>query len=94
MSVEGKSDHREVAQLFVEHFKVSSPLGLSLEVTDAEFYVRGHEPLLHGSAAQVRATVEGMTPGKSLGHDGLNIEHLKYVGNHLSRVLSMFSSIV
>lgn len=31
-----------------------------------------------------------MRRGKSPGHDGLSIEHLKYAGVHVPRVLSMF----
>lgn len=44
MSVDGKSEQREIAQLFMEHFKVHSPLGPSAEVIDAEFYLQGDEP--------------------------------------------------
>lgn len=93
VSVEGKSDHGEIAQLFMEHFRVRSPLGPSVGVSDAESIGRGDEPILQISAKQVAATIKGMTRGKSPGHDGLSIEHLKYAGNHLPRILSMFYTL-
>ncbi|XP_060810671.1 uncharacterized protein LOC106132899 [Amyelois transitella] len=34
--------------------------------------------------------IRKMTRGKSPGHDGLSIEHLKYAGVHLPRVLALF----
>ncbi|KAL0822013.1 hypothetical protein ABMA28_005393 [Loxostege sticticalis] len=34
-----------------------------------------------------------MKRGKSPGHDGLSVEHLKHAGPHINRVLSMFFAL-
>lgn len=77
--------------MFMEHFKVQSPLGPSPTGLDAEANV-DKEPV-RVTAKQVVAVINKMSRGKSPGHDGLSIEHLKYAGVHLPRVLSMFFSL-
>ena len=38
----------------------------------------------------MKSVINAMTGGKSPGHDGLSIEHLRFAGAHLPRVLAMF----
>lgn len=92
-SVNGKGDTEEIANLFMNHFKVRSPFGPSASTVNSESYERGEEPLLDLSANQIRKIFKGMSRSKSPDHDGLSIEHLKYAGVHLPRLLSMFFSM-
>ncbi|PZC82816.1 hypothetical protein B5X24_HaOG209601 [Helicoverpa armigera] len=41
------------------------------------------------TATNVRTAIKKMQSGKTPGHDGLSIEHMRYAGVHLPRVLSM-----
>lgn len=90
VSVGGMAEPRNIANMFEEHFKVQSPLGPSSLVSDSEPSSRGGRPLILFSAKQVSKIINSMSRGKSPGHDGLSIEHLKHAGVHLPRVLSMF----
>lgn len=91
VSIDGVSGSGRIADLFKEHFKVGSSLGPSRGVIDAEPVLTGE--LYHVSAKQVRTIISNMVRGKSPGHDGLSIEHLKFAGVHLPRVLSMFFNL-
>lgn len=51
---------------------------------------RGEMPLLNLNAKQITLLIKSMRRGKFPGHDGLSMEHLKYAGFHLPRLLSMF----
>lgn len=94
VSVGGKSDSLEIANMFREHFSVKSPLGPPKGLPDAgPGYCRGERSLTCFTAAQVRSAMKRMGGGRSPGHDGLSIEHLKYAGFHLPRVLSMFFTL-
>ncbi|XP_013184716.2 uncharacterized protein LOC106130423 [Amyelois transitella] len=87
-SVDGKSDSVEIASMFREHFRVSSSVGHALNMCKKESILQ-----LHFSAAEVKQAIGGMKGGKSPGHDGLSVEHLRHAGVHLPRVLSMFFSL-
>lgn len=50
----------------------------------------GGDQIIRISAKEVARVVKNMKRGKSPGHDSLSIEHLKYAGVHLPRVLAMF----
>lgn len=91
VSVGGVSDSKSIADLFREHFGVRSPLGPSKMMPDADPIVTGD--LCNVSVKQVSGIIKKMTRGKSPGHDGLSIEHLKYAGVHLPRVLAMFYTL-
>lgn len=91
VSIEHCDTQKEIANLFKDYFQVSSPLGPSRWVPDADFDLNT-APLRY-SAKKVAAVVRKMSRGKSPGHDGLNIEHLKCAGIHLPRVLCMFYSL-
>ncbi|XP_026331752.1 uncharacterized protein LOC113239102 [Hyposmocoma kahamanoa] len=92
MSVGSCTEAKEIADLFKNHFKVSSTLGSVDRMIDARVDVAGGLPLRF-SATQVASVIKGMTRGKSPGHDGLSVEHLKHAGVHLPRVLSLFYSL-
>ncbi|XP_046976555.1 uncharacterized protein LOC124542674 [Vanessa cardui] len=86
VSVDGISEHSLIADLFRDHFTVTSPLGPSQQ---------GHFSSTRCPGTEVRFTpddvykiINSMSRGKSPGHDGLSIEHLKHAGPHLSRVLA------
>jgi exonuclease III len=84
VSVGGVSEPVGIANMFVERFKVNSPLGPSKSPLDAEPVV---ERKIAFSIKEIAVAIKSMTKGKSPGHDGLSIEHLKFAGPHLPRVL-------
>ncbi|XP_052758207.1 uncharacterized protein LOC128202323 [Galleria mellonella] len=79
-----------IANMFKKQFTVVSPLGPAQSTIYAE--CDGSEDLLRFSSAEVANAIRMMKRGRSPGYDGLSIEHLKYAGVHLPRVLSMFFS--
>lgn len=81
----------DIANLFKNQFQVTSPLGASSVAFGAEF-CQGSE-LIGFSAKEVTKVITKMAGGKSPGHDGLSIEHLRYAGVHLPRVLALFFSL-
>ncbi|KAG7313465.1 hypothetical protein JYU34_000594 [Plutella xylostella] len=91
VSVDGVSEPREIANAFLDRFKVQSPLGpaASPRVLAPEGRRAGDAPV-RVSAKQVAKIIKQMSRGKSPGHDGLSIEHLQYAGVHLPRVLALF----
>lgn len=87
VSVGGKTEPEEIANLFKDHFIVKSPLGTSESVLDTETIVKKKTQI---TVKEIVLTIKSMSRGKSPGHDGLSIEHLKYAGlPHLPRVLFM-----
>jgi hypothetical protein len=91
VSVSGLSDPKCIANMFRDHFIVKSPLGPSRDL--AGFGHRERVANTMFMAKDVRKAIRSMSGGKSPGHDGLSIEHLKYAGPHLPRVLAMFYSL-
>ncbi|KAG7294937.1 hypothetical protein JYU34_022671 [Plutella xylostella] len=88
--VDGKNEPTAIANMFRTHFKVQSLLGLSPSQVPAESVRVGKEKTFtHFTAGQVTDVLRKMTGGKSPGHDGLSVEHLKYAGVHLPRVLAL-----
>ncbi|XP_045537877.1 uncharacterized protein LOC123721879 [Papilio machaon] len=77
--------------MFLNHFKIVSPLGSPLRVLD-DGHCREADHVRF-SAKQVYNTISKMTRGKSPGHDGLSVEHLQHAGPHIARVLAMFYSL-
>lgn len=90
MSVSGLTDPEQIANLFMDHFSVKSPLGRSNYVQDAG---TGVNRLTKITTESISKTIMSMTRGKSPGHDGLSIEHLQSAGPHLPRVLCMFFNL-
>lgn len=90
--VDGRSDPAAIADLFRSHFQVHSPLGPSASSVCDTHQSCGVEelPYTRFTAAQIRHVLRKMTGGKSPGHDGLSVEHLKFAGVHLPRILAMF----
>lgn len=90
VSIDGVCDHKDIADLFRNHFSVQSTLGPSrvrkMEKLNGEVKVRF-------SAKDVAKIIKNMTRGKSPGHDGLSVEHLQHAGPHAVRVLAMFYSL-
>ncbi|XP_063390109.1 uncharacterized protein LOC134675729 [Cydia fagiglandana] len=90
-SINGISDHNSIASIFKSHFTVSSPLVASPSEDDE--WPRGQEIIARFDAKDVHAVIQSMARGKSPGHDGLSIEHLKYAGSHLPRVLALLFNL-
>lgn len=89
-SVEGKSDCSEIAELFREHFTVKSLLNVKSAMEGGRGVVATGDSLTEFvTAKQVNTVINTMQRGKSPGHDGLSVEHFRYAGVHLPRVLSM-----
>lgn len=88
-NVEGKKEPVDIANQFLEHFKISSPLDPS---TRAHCYdVSG--PEVRFSARDIAAVVKNMARGKSPGHDSLSIEHVQNAGVHLPRILALLFNL-
>lgn len=92
VSVVGESHKRSIANNFSKAFAIS-PL---MEQNREE--VRGAETVMRAStlrftAEEVKDVINSMQRGKSPGHDGLSIEHLKHAGVHMPRVLAMFYTL-
>ncbi|CAG9129742.1 unnamed protein product [Plutella xylostella] len=91
VSVDGKNQQKEIANVFKDHFSVKSSLGAAAEVLNADMkYGVLAAPIL---AKDVAKAIKCIKRGKSPGHDGLSIEHLQHAGPHISRVLAMFYSL-
>lgn len=91
VSVDGVTDPKDIANVFKTHFSVSSPLGPSAEVLNAD--MNGKFLGATFKAKDVAETIKHISKGKSPGHDGLSIEHLLHAGPHITRVLAMFYSL-
>ncbi|KAJ0170988.1 hypothetical protein K1T71_013760 [Dendrolimus kikuchii] len=77
VSVADASSPAEIAKLFKEQFSIKSPLGPSSQIS---FSV---------SAEDIKYALKKMKKGKSPGHDGLSVEHLRYAGSHLNQILAL-----
>uniref|UniRef100_A0A2A4KA90 Reverse transcriptase domain-containing protein n=1 Tax=Heliothis virescens TaxID=7102 RepID=A0A2A4KA90_HELVI len=89
VSVGGVSEPEKIANLFKECFTVKSPLGPSRTLINAE---PGMALGVNFKSVEVAKSISSMSRGKSPGHDGLSIEHLRFAGPHLPRVLAMLYS--
>ncbi|KAL0893463.1 hypothetical protein ABMA27_013667 [Loxostege sticticalis] len=85
-AIDGVSEPDKIANLFANHFVVKSPLGPSLSSLSAKPGVKREVTV---KVRDIANAIKSMSRGKSPGHDGLSIEHLKYAGPHLPRVLFM-----
>lgn len=92
-SVAGESAPVDIANCFKNHFKVHSLLGPSSPVIESGRSCNDNQLSVRISTKEISDIINGMTRGKSPGHDGLSIEHLQYAGLHLPRVLSMFFTL-
>jgi exonuclease III len=93
VSVEDQVGHKDIAELFREHFNVRS-------MTQSQPDARTHDGVTVGAgrsfsftAKDVAEVIRKMRRGKSPGHDGLSIEHFRYAGVHMPRVLAMFMNL-
>lgn len=90
VSVDGKSDYKEIAEVFKDHFRVSSNLECEPMLKDGEG--RSEAPVRF-TCKEVSLSINSMKRGKSPGKDGLSIEHLQNAGVHLPRVLTLFFNL-
>ncbi|CAB3239040.1 unnamed protein product [Arctia plantaginis] len=95
VSVNGVSEPRAIAEMFKDHFRVPSQPLIPGEVAETGAQRNGDTdiPLIHITAIEVAKVIRHMTRGKSPGHDGLSIEHLKYAGAHLPDVLALLFNL-
>ncbi|XP_026314558.1 uncharacterized protein LOC113226210 [Hyposmocoma kahamanoa] len=87
LSVDGVSRELDIADTFKQHFAVKPPLGPSQGVPGAEAS-RGQVVTLI-KAKDIRIAISRIKRGKSPGHDGLSIEHIKDAEAHIARVLAL-----
>ncbi|CAK1594970.1 unnamed protein product [Parnassius mnemosyne] len=93
VSVGGAYDHKDIADAFRCNFTVRSPLNVvsGLNLSEAEtIMIERNEKI---PAKKIEKIIKEMVRGKSPGYDGLSIEHFRYAGVHLPRVLSLFYSL-
>ncbi|PZC76937.1 hypothetical protein B5X24_HaOG203981 [Helicoverpa armigera] len=88
--VDGVSDAQRIADLFRDKFKVKSSLGPSQTMINVEPKMALGVRI---KAEEIGHILQSMPRGKSPGHDGLSIEHLRYAGPHLPRVLALFYNL-
>lgn len=87
VSVGSVVGERNIANSFKDLFKIEPiPCDCS-NVGKPE--VRPGEKYHRFRPVDVRNVIKNMKRGKSPGHDGISIEHLRYAGVHLPRVLSL-----
>lgn len=89
-SVDGCIEPEAIANIFKNCFIVESPLGRAEAKRASEDGCPCVGAPVSVSAKDVAVIIKRMTRGKSPGQDGLSIEHLKYAGVHLPRILAMF----
>ena len=89
VSVEGLTDTADISNLFKDYFTVNSPLGPSSDDTRNDFPLVKDFTIRY-TAKEVKHAIAHMKRGKSPGHDGLSVEHLRHAGGHLPRVLALF----
>ncbi|RVE53771.1 hypothetical protein evm_001663 [Chilo suppressalis] len=95
VSVDGVNDIKSITDLFREQFTVKSPRCSSHSANNMYDMLGpcNREMGTRFLAKDVKNAIQSMSHGKSPGHDGLSIEHLRYAGPHLPRVLAMFYSL-
>jgi exonuclease III len=92
VSVGGENDQKAIANNFRHAFDVSPLLKASEAGECGAEAVVGVGPGRFTSK-EVAKIIKSMQRGKSPGHDGLSIEHLKHAGKHLPRVLAMLYTL-
>lgn len=92
VSVAGVHEPADIANAFRRHFQIESPpLTRPVQVFDAGANTGDISVVF--TAQQISAIINKMERGKSPGHDGLSIEHLRYAGRHLPRVLALLFNL-
>lgn len=86
VNVDSTSDPKGIGNIFKDHFKVEPTLPV-FEMLYVEFCCV--ELPFSISAKDVRLALNDMKKGKSPGHDGLSIKHLRHAGPHIYRILCM-----
>lgn len=89
--VGGISGCRNIANMFKTQFKVN-PCEINCTVAGSGDIINNRE-CLRFTTSEVVDTIMSMKRGKSPGHDGLSVEHLRHAGVHLPRVLGMLYNL-
>lgn len=79
----------DIANLFLQHFKVQSPLGMPSRF-DTEVIGKLNIVIF---AKHIKMTIKRMSKGKSSGRDGFCLEHVRRAGAHLPRILAMLHNL-
>lgn len=95
VSVAGLCNSKDIADMFVSHFKVEplSKPGASVLSTVTDSGDMSLENNVKFSAREVANVIKNMVRGESPGYDHLSVEHLRHAGVHLPRVLSTFFTL-
>ncbi|KAG7299102.1 hypothetical protein JYU34_017603 [Plutella xylostella] len=90
VSVEGLTEKSAIAGLFKQQFRVDPGSVPPRAASDAPTRnICSGETHICFTAKQVTEAIKNIKRGKSPGHDSLSVEHLRYAGVHLPRVLTM-----
>ncbi|KAJ8727231.1 hypothetical protein PYW08_015628 [Mythimna loreyi] len=95
VSVEGEHKPDDIARLFQRHFRVE-PSVIPVQSEEMSVSDAGAIPGdidVRFTAKDVDIVIKSMKRGKSPGHDGLSIEHLRFAGVHLPRVLALLFNL-
>ena len=84
VSVGGEHNIKAIANGFKEHFTVISPLG-SVSGSNNDILSRRSFKFVEKDIFKI---ITNMTKKRSPGYDGLSIEHFRYAGEHLPRILA------
>ncbi|KAI5641099.1 hypothetical protein NE865_06568 [Phthorimaea operculella] len=86
-SVDGLTDHSEIANMFIGKF-----VDTSIPVSDSEKMAPDGRSL-HISEDMIFAAIKRMKLGKSVGHDGISVEHLRFGGPWVVALLSVLFNV-
>lgn len=87
VNVEGFSNNSDIANMFMHNFKMD-PLTTSTSVRGTRTPCEG-DTHARFSIKEIKTILSNMKRGRSPGHDGLSVEHLRCAGVHLPRILCM-----
>ncbi|XP_059058845.1 uncharacterized protein LOC131852221 [Achroia grisella] len=86
VSVNSISNPKDIADLFMNHFKVDPVLQPSTR-SECARSTKSRVPVQF-STDEIKYVIKSMTRGKSPGHDSLSVEHFQCAGPQLLRVLT------
>lgn len=93
VSVAGQHEPTCIANEFLGQFRVKPLLKTQRSSAGTDMVAPVGNCNVIFTAKAVASVIQKMVKGKSPGHDGLSIEHLKNAGKHLPRVLAMMFNL-
>lgn len=87
ISVEGKENHKDIANLFINLFNVTTVRNNNYN-HDNDNRERRDSEVFQVTKEDIVDTLKSMKRGRSPGHDGLGIEHMIYAGQYIYELLA------